>query len=145
MSKGAKLAEAEPQAAQALVGQLEAALEDQLEQRGVARSDLRTRALRLGWRATDLLNVCARGSSSWEAAQEWALAVRFCRLHGQTLSSFYPAVCARHGRLLHFLLFVQLHDFPPQQVNTCTHTRTHACLPGRLLTWSWGVFSRSSR
>uniref|UniRef100_H3CAS0 SPG11 vesicle trafficking associated, spatacsin n=1 Tax=Tetraodon nigroviridis TaxID=99883 RepID=H3CAS0_TETNG len=90
VSKGVKLVEAEPEAAEELIGQLEAAVTDQLDQRGVARSSI-------------------------EAAQEWALPVQFCQLHRRTLSSVYPAHCAT-GRLIHFLLFVQLHNFPPQQV-----------------------------
>uniref|UniRef100_A0A3P8X6E9 SPG11 vesicle trafficking associated, spatacsin n=1 Tax=Cynoglossus semilaevis TaxID=244447 RepID=A0A3P8X6E9_CYNSE len=32
------------------------------------------------------------------------------------LSSVYPAHCAQDGHYIHFLLFVQLHSFPPQQV-----------------------------
>lgn len=40
VSKGVKLAEAEPKAAEELIGDLEAAVMDHLDQRGVARSDL---------------------------------------------------------------------------------------------------------
>uniref|UniRef100_A0A3Q4N0N3 SPG11 vesicle trafficking associated, spatacsin n=1 Tax=Neolamprologus brichardi TaxID=32507 RepID=A0A3Q4N0N3_NEOBR len=56
--------------------------------------------------------------SSYEAAQEWALAVQFCQLHNLQLSSVYPAHCAHDGQFIHFLLFVQLHNFPPQQVRS---------------------------
>lgn len=30
----------------------------------------------------------------------------------------YPSRCAEDGQFIHFLLFVQLHNFPPQQVNS---------------------------
>ncbi|XP_038561946.1 spatacsin-like [Micropterus salmoides] len=88
-----KLAEAEPGAAEELIGYLEAAVTDGLEQKGVSRS-------------------------SYEAAQEWALPVQFCQLHSLKLSSVYPAHCADDGHFIHFLLFVQLHNFPPQQVRS---------------------------
>ncbi|XP_061578291.1 spatacsin isoform X2 [Cololabis saira] len=91
--KGLKLVEAEPGAAEELIGYLEAAVTDSLEQRGVSR-----------W--------------SYEAAQEWALPVQFCQLHSLKLSSVYPLHCAQDGQLIHFLLFVQLHNFPPQQVRS---------------------------
>ncbi|TDH09875.1 hypothetical protein EPR50_G00092640 [Perca flavescens] len=90
---GVKLAEAEPGAAEELIGYLEAAVTDSLEQKGFSRS-------------------------SYEAAQEWALPVQFCQLHGLPLSSVYPAHCAEDGQFIHFLLFVQLHNFPPQQVRS---------------------------
>uniref|UniRef100_A0A3Q3M2X0 SPG11 vesicle trafficking associated, spatacsin n=1 Tax=Mastacembelus armatus TaxID=205130 RepID=A0A3Q3M2X0_9TELE len=90
---GVKLAEAEPGAAEELIGYLEAAVTDSLERKGISRS-------------------------SYEAAQEWALPVQFCQLHGLKLSSVYPAHCADDGQLIHFLLFVQLHNFPPQQVRS---------------------------
>ncbi|XP_039988709.1 spatacsin [Xiphias gladius] len=93
VSKGVKLAEAEPGAAEELIGYLEAAVTYSLEQKGVGRS-------------------------SYEAAQEWALPVQFCQLHSLELSSVYPAHCAADGQFVHFLLFVQLHNFPPQQVRT---------------------------
>ncbi|XP_076027828.1 spatacsin isoform X2 [Genypterus blacodes] len=90
---GVKLAEAEPGAAEQLIGFLEAAVTVSLEQKGISRS-------------------------SYEAAQEWALPVQFCQLHGLKLSSVYPAHCAADGQFIHFLLFVQLHSFPPQQVRS---------------------------
>ncbi|XP_054633322.1 spatacsin [Dunckerocampus dactyliophorus] len=93
VSKGVKLVEAEPGAAEELIGYLEAAVMDSLGEKAVSRS-------------------------SWEAAQEWALPVQFCHLHALTLSSVYPAHCARDGQYIHFLLFVQLHNFPPQQVRS---------------------------
>ncbi|XP_075941335.1 spatacsin isoform X3 [Anarhichas minor] len=92
-SKGVKLAEAEPRAADELIGYLEAAVTDSLEQKGISRS-------------------------SYEAAQEWALPVQFCQLHSLKLSSVYPAHCTDDGQFIHFLLFVQLHSFPPQQVKS---------------------------
>nr|XP_057931633.1 spatacsin isoform X2 [Doryrhamphus excisus] len=93
VSKGIKLVEAEPGAAEELLGYLEAAVMDSLDEKTVSRS-------------------------SWEAAQEWALPVQFCHLHALTLSSAYPAHCARDGQYMHFLLFVQLHHFPPSQVQS---------------------------
>lgn len=93
VSKGMKLVEAEPGAAEELIGHLEAAVSDVLEQKGVGRS-------------------------SYEAALEWALPVQFCQLHSLKLSSVYPSHCADDGQFIHFLLFVQLHKFPPQQVRS---------------------------
>ncbi|XP_059190874.1 spatacsin [Centropristis striata] len=90
---GLKLAEAEPAAAEELIGYLEAAVTDSLEQKGISRS-------------------------SYEASQEWALPVQFCQLHSLKLSSVYPAHCTDDGQFIHFLLFVQLHNFPPQQVRS---------------------------
>ncbi|XP_034031424.1 LOW QUALITY PROTEIN: spatacsin [Thalassophryne amazonica] len=90
---GLQLAEAEPGAAEELIGYLEAAVTDSVEQRGICRS-------------------------SYEAAQEWALPVHFCQLHSLKLSSIYPAHCASDGQFIHFLLFVQMHSFPPQQVRS---------------------------
>ncbi|KAF3855403.1 hypothetical protein F7725_023458 [Dissostichus mawsoni] len=85
-----RLAEAEPGAAEQLIGCLEAAVTDSLEQRGVARS-------------------------SYEAAQDWSLPVQFCQLHSLPLSSVYASHCAQDAHFINFLLFVQLHNFPPQQ------------------------------
>ncbi|KAM6937910.1 LOW QUALITY PROTEIN: spatacsin [Xenentodon cancila] len=93
VSKGLKLVEGEPGAAEELIGYLEAAVTDSLEQRGVSR-----------W--------------SYEAALEWALPVHFCQLHSLNLSSVYPLHCAQDRQLIYFLLFVQLHHFPPQQVRS---------------------------
>ncbi|XP_071316860.1 spatacsin isoform X2 [Trachinotus anak] len=93
VSKGVKLVEAVPGAAEELIGYLEAAVTDSLEQKGIGRS-------------------------SYEAAQEWALPVQFCQLHSLTLSSVYPGHCASDGQFIHFMLFVQLHNFPPQQVRS---------------------------
>ncbi|KAM7003157.1 spatacsin isoform 2-T2 [Tautogolabrus adspersus] len=90
---GVKFAEAEPEAAEELIGYLEAAVTHILEQKGIVRS-------------------------SYEAAQEWALPVQFCQLHSLKLSSVYPAHCASDGQFIHFLLFVQLHNFPPEQVRS---------------------------
>ncbi|XP_061669465.1 spatacsin isoform X2 [Syngnathoides biaculeatus] len=93
VSKGVELVEAEPGAAEELIGYLEAAVIDSLEVKDV--------------------NRC-----SWEAAQDWSLPVEFCRLHGLPLSGVYPAHCARDGHFLNFLLFVQLHHFTAQQVGS---------------------------
>uniref|UniRef100_A0A8C5HR99 Spatacsin-like n=1 Tax=Gouania willdenowi TaxID=441366 RepID=A0A8C5HR99_GOUWI len=92
-SKGLKLVKEEPATAQELIGYLEAAVVDTLQQRGINRS-------------------------SYEAAQDWALPVQFCQLHSLTLSSVYPSHCAQDKHLIHFLLFVQLHNFPPEQVKS---------------------------
>ncbi|XP_072290588.1 spatacsin [Eucyclogobius newberryi] len=93
VSKGLKLVEAEPGAAAELIGHLEAAVCHSLEQKGVGRC-------------------------SYEAALEWSLAVQFCQVHQLRLSSAFPAHCAQDGHFVHFLLFVQLHNFPPQQVRS---------------------------
>ncbi|XP_055078482.1 spatacsin [Periophthalmus magnuspinnatus] len=93
VSKGLKLVEAEPGAAEELIGHLEAAVCDSLEQKGVGRC-------------------------SYEAALEWSVAVQFCQVHGLRLSSVFPSHCAKDGHFIHFLLFVQLHNFPPQQVRS---------------------------
>ncbi|KAJ3595909.1 hypothetical protein NHX12_002321 [Muraenolepis orangiensis] len=90
---GSRLGEAEPGAAQELIGYLEEAVTDSLEQRGIPRSSI-------------------------EAGQEWAVPVQFSQLHSLALSSVYPSHCAADGQWLHFLLFVQLHSFPPDQVRT---------------------------
>lgn len=75
--------------------------------------------------------VCVR--SSYEAAQEWALPVQFCQLHSLKLSSVYPAHCAADGQFIHFLLFVQLHNFPAEQVST--HL-TPECITRLKVNWS---------
>ncbi|XP_072242589.1 spatacsin [Leuresthes tenuis] len=93
VSKVVKLVEMEPGAAEELISYLEAAVTDSLEQRCISRS-------------------------SYEAAQEWALPVQFCQLHGLKLSSVYPIHCAQDRKFIHFLLFVQLHKFPPKQVRS---------------------------
>ncbi|XP_028287766.1 spatacsin isoform X2 [Parambassis ranga] len=91
--KGAKLGEAEPGAAGELIGYLEAAVTDSLQQKGINRS-------------------------SYEAGQEWAIPIQFCHLHNLEFSSVYPTHCAKDKQFIHFLLFVQLHNFPPQQVRS---------------------------
>ncbi|KAM4619363.1 spatacsin isoform 2-T2 [Polymixia lowei] len=93
VAKGSNLVREESGAAEELIGYLEAAVTDSLEQKGVKRS-------------------------SYEAGQEWAVPVQFCQLHSLALSSVYPAHCAADGQWLHFLLFVQLHSFPPAQVRS---------------------------
>ncbi|XP_037539687.1 spatacsin [Nematolebias whitei] len=56
--------------------------------------------------------------SSYEAAQDWILPVQFCQLHNLKLSPVYPSHCADHRQVVHFLVFVQLHNFPLQQVQS---------------------------
>ncbi|XP_068168365.1 spatacsin isoform X3 [Antennarius striatus] len=90
---GVKLAEEEPGVADELIGCLEAAVTDQLRQTNISRS-------------------------SYQAAQVWALPVQFCQLHSLTFSSVYPSHCAHDGQFIHFLVFVQLHNFPAQQVRS---------------------------
>ncbi|KAM4553045.1 spatacsin isoform 3-T3 [Fundulus diaphanus] len=92
MSKAVKLVNAEPKAEEMLV-YLEAAVTDSLEQRGISRS-------------------------SYEAAQEWALPVQFCHFHCLELSPLYPCHCAKDRQFIHFLLFVQRHNFPPHKVRS---------------------------
>ncbi len=70
----------------------------------------------LGSLAVTVCLVCVCIRSSYEAAQEWALPVQFCHLHALPLSPAFPQDCARDGQWLNFLLFVQLHDYPLQQV-----------------------------
>ncbi|XP_073798479.1 spatacsin isoform X2 [Danio rerio] len=91
VEKASQLISAEHRTAQDLLLHLEAAIRDALEKKTISR-----------W--------------SFEAAQEWALPVQFCRLHALPLSSAYPLDCAHDGQWLHFLLFVQTHQYPPQQV-----------------------------
>eukprot|EP00063_Salmo_salar_P004610 XP_013979445.1 PREDICTED: spatacsin isoform X1 [Salmo salar] len=95
--KGSKLVEVERETAEELLFDLEAAVKDSLERKGISRS-------------------------SYEAGQEWALPIQFCQLHALPLSSVYPHDCAADSQWLHFLLFVQLHSYPPQQVRSlATH------------------------
>uniref|UniRef100_A0A8C2JKU6 SPG11 vesicle trafficking associated, spatacsin n=1 Tax=Cyprinus carpio TaxID=7962 RepID=A0A8C2JKU6_CYPCA len=72
-------------------------------------------------------------ASSYEAAQEWALPVQFCHLHALPLSPAFPQDCARDGQWLNFLLFVQLHNYPLQQVRSlaasfCPALQSHISL-----------------
>uniref|UniRef100_A0AAY5L6J8 Spatacsin C-terminal domain-containing protein n=1 Tax=Esox lucius TaxID=8010 RepID=A0AAY5L6J8_ESOLU len=92
-AKGSKLVEVEREAEEELLVYLETAVKDGVEKKGIGRS-------------------------SFEAGQEWALPVQFCQQHALPLSSVYPLDCAADGQWLHFLLFVQLHSYPPQQVRT---------------------------
>ncbi|XP_062849138.1 spatacsin [Trichomycterus rosablanca] len=88
-----KLVTAEKQTLEELLLHLEGAVRDSVESRGISRS-------------------------SYEAGQEWALPVQFCHLHDLPLSARYPQDCASDGQWLNFLLFVQLHHYPPQQVKS---------------------------
>uniref|UniRef100_A0A8C8JFA4 Spatacsin C-terminal domain-containing protein n=1 Tax=Oncorhynchus tshawytscha TaxID=74940 RepID=A0A8C8JFA4_ONCTS len=90
-AKGSKLVERET--AEELLFDLEEAVKDSLKRKGTSRS-------------------------SYEAGQEWALPIQFCQLHALPLSSVYPQDCAADSQWLHFLLFVQLHTYPPQQVRS---------------------------
>ncbi|XP_076863202.1 spatacsin [Brachyhypopomus gauderio] len=91
VDKVSKLATAHRQTAEELLLHLEGAVRDGVERRGLGRS-------------------------SYEAGQDWALPVQFCRLHDLDLSAAYLQDCATDGQWLNFLLFVQLHHYPPQQV-----------------------------
>uniref|UniRef100_A0A673HT71 Spatacsin C-terminal domain-containing protein n=1 Tax=Sinocyclocheilus rhinocerous TaxID=307959 RepID=A0A673HT71_9TELE len=66
----------------------------------------------------DCVCFCVLIRSSYEAALEWALPVQFCHLHALPLSPAFPQDCARDGQWLNFLLFVQLHNYPLQQVRS---------------------------
>ncbi|KAL4622742.1 spatacsin isoform X1 [Arapaima gigas] len=83
----------EQQAAEELLVHLEAAVRDSVEKRGLARS-------------------------SYEASKQWGLVVQFCRLHKLPLSTAYLLDCAADAQWLHFLFFIQLHGYPPNQVHT---------------------------
>lgn len=72
-----------------------------------------------------LLQSCSR--SSYEAGQEWALPVQFCHLHDLPLSTQYLQDCATDGQWLNFLLFVQIHHYPPQQVRLISHYTVILC------------------
>ncbi|XP_016322777.1 spatacsin [Sinocyclocheilus anshuiensis] len=93
VEKAGKLVSGEKRSAQELLVHLETAVRDALEKKGVCRS-------------------------SYEAALEWALPVQFCHLHALPLSPAFPQDCARDGQWLNFLLFVQLHNYPLQQVRS---------------------------
>ncbi|XP_060770567.1 spatacsin isoform X2 [Neoarius graeffei] len=86
-----KMVEAERQTLEELLLHVEGAVRDGVESRGISRS-------------------------SYEAGQEWALPVQFCHLHDLPLSTRYLQDCASDGQWLNFLLFVQLHHYPLQQV-----------------------------
>ncbi|KAI4883873.1 hypothetical protein NFI96_025740 [Prochilodus magdalenae] len=88
-----KLVAAERQTAEELLLHLEGAVRDSVERRCISRS-------------------------SYEAGQEWALPVQFCHLHDLPLSAGYLRDCASDGQWLNFLLFVQIHHYPPQQVRS---------------------------
>ncbi|KAJ8344407.1 hypothetical protein SKAU_G00317360 [Synaphobranchus kaupii] len=92
-NKGCKLVEAERPAAEELLVHLEDAVKDIVEKKDIGRS-------------------------SYEAGKEWAVAVQFCQLHDLPLSTVYPRDCAADSQWLHFLLFIQLHSYPPQQVRS---------------------------
>lgn len=128
-SKGSRLVEAERETADDLQVHLEAAVKDSVETKGISRSATMSgnthtvckclcvcieRMSMYGEVCSNLYALCR---SSYEAGQEWALPVQFCQLHALPLSSVYPQVCAADGQWLHFLLFVQLHSYPPQQVH----------------------------
>ncbi|KAG9341188.1 hypothetical protein JZ751_019627 [Albula glossodonta] len=91
--KGSKLVEAERQTAEELLVCLEEAVKGSVDNKGIGRS-------------------------SYEAGKEWAVAVQFCQLHDLPLTTVYPQDCAADAQWLHFLLFVQLHSYPPQQVRS---------------------------
>ncbi|MBN3304791.1 SPTCS protein, partial [Amia calva] len=106
--KGSKLVDSERQTAEELLNYLEEAVNDNIDRRGISR-----------W--------------SYEAGQEWSLAVYFSRLRNLPLSSAYLQACASNGQWLNFLLFSQLHSYPPQQVRALTAQfspalQAHLCL-----------------
>ncbi|KAI5100334.1 spatacsin isoform 1 [Silurus meridionalis] len=86
-----KVVAAERQTLEEILLHLEGAVRDSVESRAISRS-------------------------SYEAGQEWALPVQFCHLHDLPLSTQYLQDCATDGQWLNFLLFVQIHHYPPQQV-----------------------------
>ncbi|KAK2834753.1 hypothetical protein Q7C36_015454 [Tachysurus vachellii] len=86
-----KVVASERQTLEEILLHLEGAVRDVVENRGISRA-------------------------SYEAGQEWALPVQFCHLHDLPLSTQYLQVCATDGQWLNFLLFVQIHHYPPQQV-----------------------------
>ncbi|XP_072167354.1 spatacsin-like [Diadema setosum] len=53
---------------------------------------------------------------SWSAAEEWNLAVMFCRLHGVAMTTAFLRECTRANSWLHFICFVQTHQYPKHQV-----------------------------
>ncbi|KAJ7998352.1 hypothetical protein DPEC_G00221810 [Dallia pectoralis] len=92
-AKGSKLVDGDRDSVDELLVYLEAAVKESLERKGIGRS-------------------------SYEAGQEWALPVQFCQQHALALSTAYPRDCAADGQWLHFLIFVQIHNYPPQQVRS---------------------------
>ncbi|KAM9495528.1 spatacsin [Clarias gariepinus] len=86
-----KMVASERQTLEELLLHLEGAVRDGVESRGISRS-------------------------SYEAGQEWALPVQFCHLHDLPLTTQYLQDCANDGQWLNFLLFVQIHHYPLQQV-----------------------------
>ena len=64
--------------------------------------------------------------SSWEASEEWTLAILLCRRHQLPLSDVYPEQCAVDNQWLHFTCFVQAHQYPKQQVQCRTFTSLKA-------------------
>ena len=64
---------------------------------------------------------------SWKAAEEWSLAVMFCRLHNITLTTVFPLECTRADNWLHFTCFVQNHQYPKQQVIRCLTSPQFTC------------------
>ncbi|TSK13422.1 Spatacsin [Bagarius yarrelli] len=91
VDKVSKVVAAERQTLEELLLHLEEAVNDIVESRGIGRS-------------------------SYEAGQEWTLPVQFCHLHDLPLSNQYLQDCATDGQWLNFLLFIQIHQYPPQQV-----------------------------
>ncbi|XP_058264105.1 spatacsin isoform X1 [Hemibagrus wyckioides] len=90
-----KVVASERQTLEELLLHLEGAVRDIVESRGISRS-------------------------SYAAGQEWALPVQFCHLHNLPLSTQYLQDCATDDQWLNFLLFVQIHHYPPQQVKYLT-------------------------
>ncbi|MBN3318750.1 SPTCS protein, partial [Atractosteus spatula] len=95
VEKGSLLVESERQAAGELLMHLEDAVKDSIDRKGISRS-------------------------SYEAGQEWSLVVQFSQLHKLPLTSVYLQACATDNQWLHFLIFSQLHSYPPEQVRALT-------------------------
>ncbi|XP_077989348.1 spatacsin-like [Glandiceps talaboti] len=55
-------------------------------------------------------------STSFEANQQWSLAILFCHLHKLAYSSVFLEECARADQWLRFLCFAQNYQYPQQQV-----------------------------
>ncbi|XP_072554574.1 spatacsin isoform X1 [Paramormyrops kingsleyae] len=90
VDRASGLQEREGESAQQLLVHLEAAVRDSVERKSLGRS-------------------------SYEAGKEWALAVQFCQLHHLPLTPAYLSDCAADAQWLNFLVFIQLHSYPPQQ------------------------------
>ncbi|ESP01289.1 hypothetical protein LOTGIDRAFT_157467 [Lottia gigantea] len=65
-------------------------------------------------------------SCSFEAGEQWTLAVIFCHLQKLPLSTKFLEICAKSDKWLSFVWFAQYHQFPRQQLQGllhCFHSR----------------------